>query len=779
MHATSPHRAALALLLLVASGCADDAAPVSGAADAAPGPAVGADCHVQPDGTAANDVDMPVPDAQAADTTLPSSDTRGLPDAGPPVPYSGTCALPPDDSKPGTLGLVDAFPSLPATFLPVFLTTCGDCSGRLFVVQQSGQIVVFPNDPAVDAFKVFLNIKDRVTHSGEMGLLGLAFHPDYAQTGTFFVNYTTEKPAGKGRRTVIARYTVSAGDPDVADPASEEILLEIPQPYANHNGGMIAFGPDGYLYIGMGDGGSAYDPLGHGQDITTLLATILRIDVDGAAPYGIPDDNPFAGASGLKRPEIWAYGMRNPWRFSFDRVTGLLWAGDVGQGQLEEVDIVERGGNYGWNVMEGTHCLVAGGPCPVPGTIPPVAEYDHTVGKSITGGYVYRGSAVPELYGSYVYGDYVNRGIFVFRYGQEPPPATPTLVAPDNVSSFGEDADGELYVLGYGSGRIRRLVAQAPVPLPAGFPTLLSETGCFSSLAPLQAAEGVLPYDVNMPLWSDGAQKSRWVALPQGGTIGTSVDDKWTFPEGTLFIKDFSLPTPGGGATRVETRLLVVRAGGVRGYSYRWNDAGTDASLLPAADTRTLETQPPGGAPPAPQTWRFPSRDQCQACHTAAAGGLLGPETRQLNRPGPLGANQIDALAALGLLAPAPAAAASLPAFPTLQDAQAPVADRARAWLHANCAGCHLPGGPSVMAMDLRATTPLASMMACDVPPVRTDLGVAGAQLLSPGKPDQSVIYLRMMTGPAYRMPPLGTDRVDPDGSAAVRDWIQGLADCL
>ncbi|QXD17100.1 PQQ-dependent sugar dehydrogenase [Rhodocaloribacter litoris] len=364
---------------------------------------------------------------------------------------------PPEESveQGGDLELEVAFPNL--TFSrPVDLQHAGDGSGRLFVVEQAGVIRVFENRTGVASAATFLDIRDRVNDSGnEEGLLGLAFHPDFATNGFFFVNYTATNP----RRTVIARFSVDPDDPDRADPASETVILEVEQPFSNHNAGQLAFGPDGYLYVGLGDGGSAGDPLGHGQNPATLLGALLRLDVDHPDPernYGIPDDNPFVGQAGF-REELYAYGFRNPWRFSFDPATGRLWLADVGQNAWEEVDLVEKGGNYGWNVMEGTHCFNPPSGCDDTGLIPPVWEYDHSLGASITGGYVYRGAAVPELAGKYVYADFISGRVWALTYDGTRATSEQLLDTSLGIASFGLDEQGELYLCAF-DGRIYRFV---------------------------------------------------------------------------------------------------------------------------------------------------------------------------------------------------------------------------------------------------------------------------------------------------------------------------------
>lgn len=341
---------------------------------------------------------------------------------------------------------------------PVGIHHSGDGTNRLFVVDQEGVIYVFENLKDITTADLFLDVRDRVLFGGEQGLLGLAFHPNYAENGYFYVDYTADDP----RRTVIARYSVTI-DPNEADRDSEEILLEIEQPFPNHNGGQIAFGPDGYLYIALGDGGSAGDPMDNGQDRSTLLGSILRIDVDSKSEglnYGIPDDNPFTENTEGYREEIYAYGLRNPWRFSFDPETGWLWAGDVGQNTMEEVDIIEKGKNYGWNIMEGNLCFSPPEGCNQTGLELPIWEYDHSLGIAVTGGFVYRGSTLTELIGAYIYGDYGSGRIWALRYdGINGPTNTEIVNTNLSIVSFGVDQQNELYICAFDS-RIYKL-AQA------------------------------------------------------------------------------------------------------------------------------------------------------------------------------------------------------------------------------------------------------------------------------------------------------------------------------
>jgi glucose/arabinose dehydrogenase len=372
---------------------------------------------------------------------------------------------------------------------PTDIQNARDGSSRIFFVQQTGQIIVWKNGVVLPT--AFLNISSLIMAGSEQGLLGLAFHPDYRNNGYFYVNYT-RSPDGA---TVVARYSRSTTDPDVADMQSAVVLLTIAQPYANHNGGAVRFGPDGYLYIGMGDGGSGNDPQNHAQDLTSLLGKMLRIDVNtttGQLPYGIPPDNPFVGSPqpGVHN-EIWACGLRNPWRFSFDRVAGDLFIGDVGQSAREEIDFIRAGTaggiNFGWRVMEGTQCTNLGGgpPCNDHSFTPPIVEYDHSQGCSITGGYLYRGRAVPELIragppttgqlfnGIYVYADFCSGTIWRMSATTAGGVSNSVLLASGLlITAFGEDENGEIYVADARAAKIYRLVSTVRT-LPAILDPLL------------------------------------------------------------------------------------------------------------------------------------------------------------------------------------------------------------------------------------------------------------------------------------------------------------------
>ncbi len=383
------------------------------------------------------------------------------------------------DQRPINVRVVPAFPSLqwpdwtrgldegkPQDPRPLLIMGTGDGTNRIFVGSEYGTIHVWPNDPNIKEMQTFIDIRDRVQYDdkqNEEGFLGLAFHPKFKENGQFFVYYTAKPTPENPHLSVISRFSVSKDDPNRGDPNSEEVIMTIPQPFWNHNGGTLVFGPDGYLYVGLGDGGLRDDPHGNGQNLKTLLGSILRIDVDHKDPglgYAIPRDNPFVGCKDA-RGEIWAYGIRNVWRIAFDRATGDLWAGEVGQDTWEEIDIITRGGNYGWNLRESMHPFTPkdsptpqGSP-PRPDLIEPIWEYNHSLGKSITGGSVYRGKQVPELSGAYIYADYVTGQIWAIWYDLDKKQVTANRTIQEKglpVLSFGEDDQGEIYFLTQAGG---------------------------------------------------------------------------------------------------------------------------------------------------------------------------------------------------------------------------------------------------------------------------------------------------------------------------------------
>ena len=668
---------------------------------------------------------------------------------------------------------------------PVFLTHAGDGTNRIFVCDRRGRIRVFPNRDDVSGAADFLDLRDRVNSGpGEGGLLCVAFHPQYADNGRLFVYYT------RGNLyTRVSAFTVSTDNPDSVDPATERVVLELRQPAGNHNGGMLAFGPDGYLYIGLGDGGGGGDPYKNGQDPTTLLATILRIDIDRAddgLEYAIPPDNPFVGNSDEWREEIWAYGLRNPWRFSFDRFTGDLWTGDVGQNAWEEIDLIKAGGNYGWNRMEGFHCYPPNANCQTDDLALPVLEYDHATGRSVTGGYVYRGTRLIRLSGAYLYGDFTFRTIWALRYADGQVIENQVIArSPSLISSFGEDEAGEVYVVGI-DGKIYTFDEPPAAPAPGAIPATISASGLYTDPAKQALSPGIIPYSVNSQLWSDGAHKTRFIALPGVERIGFSRDGHWQFPAGTALVKNFYLDLEKGNPKSrqiVETRFLVKREDAETwdGFSYQWNAEGTDAALLEGSATRAFsiaDPDAPGGS--YAYDYYFPSRTECNLCHTPDTGYVLGVRTAQLNRTHDYSGavdHQLRALNHIGLFtADIGEDFTGFPRLPDPLDPNADLEDRARSYLDANCANCHNPGGSGRVDMDLRYSTPLAKTGLIDIPPILGDLDLAAAARVSPGFPDSSVVLRRMLALDRNRMPPLATSRVDDQGTALIRRWIVDLA---
>lgn len=796
-------RFVLALAALIATGCGEGPpgatptgdVPVADAGDDITAPE---DREVPGDQGGAMDVpDAPFdrtepPDAARDGTTTDALDARpdivfndrspgDVPDArdvsvGPPPawgldtrPVNTTCVAFARPTAGTGVQVTRVFPNLPAMNLVVGMHQAPRDDSRWFVLEQSGRLLTFSNTPAVSRTDVFIDLTSRVVLGSESGLLGMAFHPNWATNRQVFLSYTGPRRAGQTEVLVsrVSRF-VSRDNGATLDPASEQVLLEVSQPFNNHNGGGIAFGPDGMLYVGFGDGGDGGDPYNHGQTLTSLLGKFLRLDVDRTSPgraYAIPADNPFASGVG-GRPEIWAWGFRNPWRWSFDRATGELWAGDVGQSLWEEVDLVRRGGNYGWRVMEGNHCYRAT-TCNEAGLVRPVVEYDHSVGVSITGGYVYRGARIPWLVGSFVYGDFQTGRVFAVTSDRAGATVGREIAAPAmNISTFAEDQSGELYAVDYRMGRLFRLDPGATLPVDTVPPTIRA-TGCVTPDAPLRPAAGLIPYAPNAPFWSDGADKERYLALPAGARITVQPDGDWDLPVGTVLVKNFSYR-----GRRIETRLFVRHADGEwAGYSYSWNDAQTDATPLPGAATRDLG----GGV-----RWYYPSRAQCMACHTSAAGRTLGLETAQLNGDLTYPAtgrtsNQLTTFEHLGLFANAlPATRPRLPS-PTGLD---PLEARARAYLHTNCAQCHRPGGTGRGTADFRFTTAANMLGVCNVAPSAGDLGVTGARVVLPGDPARSILSVRVRATDLNRMPPISSNVVDTAGATLLDDWIRALRAC-
>ncbi len=691
--------------------------------------------------------------------------TRYRLDAAPDV---GECRAPPPPPSTSPARLTRAFPgiTLPS---PVDMDQApGDPQHWYVSSLLAKKIYRFPDrDDATDA-DVVLDL-----NALEGRLRSIAFHPDFADNGRVYIQLHNGKDLREG--TTIREYTWSQAL-DAFDPATERIILQVELPHADssigeHPGGQLNFGNDGYLYSALGDGTQPGVFSQFSQDTDLLWGSMLRIDVDNGDPYTIPGDNPFATGGG--RPEIYAWGFRHPWKWNFDRATGEIWLADVGWVSREEVNRVVAGGNYGWPLREGQiacpRCEVEKITVSVDADsfVEPVIDYDRETGKSITGGYVYRGASIPDLTGVYVFGDYITGKVFALRPDGSGAYAIETIAqASISLVSFAEDSEGELYALDFKTGYIHALLPNSEQPAD-DFPSRLSQTGCVDMAEPERALPGLIPYSVQSPLWSDGADKGRWLSLPGGARIDRMPDSAGDFelPPGTVLVKHFRLFN-----RMIETRLFMRHDDGQwAGYSYAWDDSETEAWLLPGASVRDVDGQ----------QWRYPSRSECLQCHTRAAGWSLGLTTRQLNThqfDGESLYSQLRMFDELDLLDFEPDYNLD---HPVLDNGDASVAARARAYLDVNCAGCHRPGGGGDRStMDLRRDTPLAAMNLCNARPIVDTLGNPQARLLQPGEPANSILLARMQRRDAYRMPPIGSAIVDAEAVALVADWIGSLQHC-
>jgi putative heme-binding domain-containing protein len=675
-------------------------------------------------------------------------------------------------------------------------------SNRLFVAEQKGRIHSFPDRTDIQTTDLAIDLK--TSHPQLTALYAITFHPRFEQTRKIYVCYVegNDKPDG----TFVSEFAVTKSDPPVIDPASERILIRWWS--GGHNGCSLKFGPDGFLYISTGDGGapSPPDPLMAGQDVSNLLSCILRIDVDHpkpGKPYSIPEDNPFIALPGA-RPEIWAFGFRNPWRMSFDRATGDLWVGDVGWQLWEMIYRVERGGNYGWPIMEGPQPALPESPRGPGAILPPIVSHPHSEAASITGGYVYHGQNLPELQGAYIYGDYQSGRIWSLRMNDSPRPI-PVEIAqtPLQLVSFGEDLHGELYLVDY--QRTQKIYRMVPNPAKAStsaFPSNLSETGLFASLAELQPAEGVREYHINAHHWADGMTSRRWMAIPGDAPVSIDDKDRWSFPEGTVLTKLVTLPAShSDGASRprrIETQILHREDGSWRAYSYRWNEQGTDAELVPGnGATITLNRATDDSNTPVRELrYRFAARGECQMCHNpwvelkTTSNGIqsaspLAVSLAQLDVQGPsVTTNEVSQLQQLehdGWILrsgqEASDAGSAQSAFVNPYDESAPLDDRVRSWLHVNCSHCHQPHAGGSALIQLTRDIPLADMKLLDARPTQGAFGIANARLVAPGDPHGSLLYYRILKTGAGRMPRIGSELVDEVAVAMLREWIRTLGE--
>jgi uncharacterized repeat protein (TIGR03806 family) len=715
---------------------------------------------------------------------------------------------------------VNAFPGLAGLSGPIAMRTPPGETNRLFVLERGGRVTVITN-LAAPTRTVVMDITSRIAPFGcEEGLLGLALHPGFATTGFFFLFYSTTNAATAvpGGTNVlhqrISRFQTTAPGGNSALTNTELVLITQRDEACNHNGGDLHFGSDGYLYISLGDEGMQNDFYNNSQTIRKdFFSGILRIDVDklagnlppnphpslqNATNYFVPADNPWVSANlagelnpgGIKRTEFYAVGLRNPWRFSFDPATGWLWCGDVGGSVREEVDIITSGGNYGWAYREG---FTSGPKSDTGGNdLNPIHDYPHgstgtNVGNSITGGVVYRGTHIPQLTGWYVYADYGSGSpgnVWALYYDGTGAAQNRWLFADANIVAFGRDPrNGDVLAADLGDSQIKRLIYDTNVVVGELPPTLF-HTGAFTNLnsltnqtQSLTPNTGVRPYDLNVPFWSDGAHKSRWFFMATNITkIGFNAEANWTLPAGMAWVKHFDLELTNGApdsARRLETRILVRNANGVYGVTYRWGDSLSNATLVAENGLDEAFVINDGGNIRT-QIWHYPSRAECNTCHTPAGGFALGFNTVQLNRDfGYAGgtSNQIAFMSAAGLFSNAVTDAHSLRALAGATNEFASLEWRVRSYLAANCVQCHQPGGAASGSWNASITNFTVNAGLIDGPLLNNG-GNANARVIAPGSLTNSMLLSRISVRGPGQMPPLASSLLDAQAIALVSRWI-------
>ncbi|NQV23667.1 MAG: PQQ-dependent sugar dehydrogenase, partial [Rhodopirellula sp.] len=588
--------------------------------------------------------------------------------------------------------------------------------------------------------------------------------------------------------THVSRFQV-AGETPVADPQTEEIILTWPA--GGHNAGCLQFGTDGMLYISTGDGSGPNPPDGRtaAQDVSNLFGCILRIDIrkkDEGKNYSVPPDNPFVDLDGA-RPEIWSYGLRNPWKFGIDRKTGNIFAADNGWESWEMVHRIVRGGNCGWPIMEGRAVLrseVKQGPTPIR---PPVKDHSHTEANSVIGGPVYRGSQLPDLDGTFIYGDYITGTIRGLKSDGQDSYTHQVLVDTDQrITAFAEGSKGELFVLDYDyTGQIYEIVPSGLEDNSANFPRQLSETGLFSSLKSMTPSPGVVPYEVIVNRWMDGAAAQRWVAIPDSARITlANGESSASYPEGTVFVKHVAMPEadPNKSPLPLETQLLHYENGNWHPYSYVWNDEKTDATLVASAGADRQIEYTVGSTNrlvSAERTWHVSADNECRMCHNAGSGFVLGFVSNQLNRT--LSASdqkfvsQLESLTRQGVTQNTQLPLEDSPArLVDPHDESQPLNDRARSYLHGNCSSCHHPGGNAIVSFYLRRELPFDELKTNKGTGIGT-FGLRNAKLIVPGDPYRSVLLYRMSKLGYARMPYIGSRVVDSQGVSLIEKWIRSM----
>ncbi len=746
-----------------------------------------------------------------------------------PNPQLNVPAFPPATN----LQLVNAFPGLTFSQAVCIASPPGDPK-RLFVCERTGKIWLIPDVTASSPAKVlFLDLFDLLeirpnealrTNDTELGLLGLAYHPGYAWNGHFYLAYSVNIGSGSNLHDRLSRFTTQTGNPEAADTTSELVYLDQRDNAGNHNGGDLHFGPDGYLYYSVGDEGNQGDQQLNAQRVDKdFFSGILRIDVDklegnlepnahpnpnasvpvlpaikldtGIARYSVPADNPLVGAEEFNgvpvattylRTEFWATGLRNPWRFSFDPLTGDLWCGDVGGFNREEVNKIVKGGNYGWVYREGPfegpwEAFDHPDPPPEFTSIDPLYHYSHSEpnanfdGDCIIGGIVYRGGRIASLYGKYLFADHGSGNIWSINTDGT---GVARILSQGGISAFGVDPSNQDALIAVESGsQILRIVSNTTI---GNYPDTLTETGLFSSVTDLTPGPGLVPYSVNLPFWSDRAIKTRWFTVPdQNATFAWSKEALWSLPTGTIWVKHFEMEMERGvpaSRKRIETRLIVKNATGAYGVSYKWNTSGTEATLVEdRGDSFTLHITDNGN--PASQVWTIPARGQCMICHTPQAGHALSFNTRQLNLESDMrghGGNQLTTLLQQGYLSGDPGSPHLLPRHLRPDENNYSVEARVRSYLAVNCAYCHKDGGTGLGHWDGRPELMLAETNL--VNGTATNSGTDEAnRLVVPGDTLHSIVLNRVAATNGFtRMPPLASNVIDAAATSLLESWING-----
>jgi len=692
---------------------------------------------------------------------------------------------------------------------PVAIRSAPGETNRLYIVERSGRIMTVTN-MASPVKSLFLDISGRVSSDYDTkyleGLSSMAFHPGYRTNRFFYVTYTleTNSSQGIGNHNRLARFERSTQNYSVALPGSEMALLTQKDEGDGHNWNDLHFGPDGNLYVALGDEGDGGkgDDFNNSQKIDNdFFGGMIRIDVDkratnkvpnlhpaSARNYLIPADNPFIGLTNFNgkpvdadkiRTEFFAIGLRNPWRFSFDSLTGTIYVGDVGQHGREEINIIVNGGNYGWAFREGS---LTGPKGAVPAGVEvraPLLEYGTGFGPfqgfSVIGGVVYRGSRMPELYGFYIFADYVSGNIWATKYEDGTNSRPIRLTHNPGIAGFGIDPrNGDVLMVDHEEGAIYRLEGTMQNGL-SNLPQMLDETGIFADLTTLQPQPGIVPYSLNVPFWSDHAIKTRWFSIPRlEDKIGNTNQEKWEIPEGTVWVKHFELELRRGdprSKRRLETRVLVKNSEGGYGVTYRWKNA-TEAELVRSGGMdEEIEVLEHGQT--LKQVWRYPSRAECMACHTSVGGFALGFNTAQLNKDHKFGnftRNQIKAYSDAGYFSQPSPDPASLPRLAAPDDLSATREARVRSYLESNCVQCHQPGGTGRGHWDARHSLSLAqsgliegTLLTSSDPRFR---------VVKPGQPELSMLLKRIKEPGAQHMPPLGTSVLDLAAIQLMEEWI-------